>query len=144
MPGLYSDCNCPILNTVRILYQNLIVVIDPIIGVPLETAIGCMVKRSYTALGWSDSCIHGTGGYSTEYRVWFHVEWPTCIYEKATKFTKEKDAITINDLEFISVILDFIAALVAMETNGLGEDKNPVMLLYANNMSAISWVSKFA
>lgn len=26
MPGLYSDCNCPILNTVGILYQNLIVV----------------------------------------------------------------------------------------------------------------------
>ena len=26
MPGLYSDCNCPILNTVGILYQNSIVV----------------------------------------------------------------------------------------------------------------------
>jgi len=26
MPGLYSDCNCPVLNTVGILYQNSIVV----------------------------------------------------------------------------------------------------------------------
>ena len=26
MPGLYSDCNCPILNTVGILYQNSIIV----------------------------------------------------------------------------------------------------------------------
>ena len=29
MPGLYSDCNCPILNTVGILYQNSIIVNEP-------------------------------------------------------------------------------------------------------------------
>jgi hypothetical protein len=74
--------------------------IDPIIGVPLKSAIAHMVKRNYTALGWSDSCIYiyGTAGYSIEYRVWFHIEWPHCIYEKTTKFIKGKDAITIMTL----------------------------------------------
>jgi hypothetical protein len=39
MPGLYSDCNCPILNTVGILYQNSIVVRTP---KELRRFIGCV------------------------------------------------------------------------------------------------------
>jgi hypothetical protein len=119
-------------------------IINPVDGVPLESAIAHMVKRSASGRAHSDSCMYGTGGFSTKYRFWFHLLWPEEVFKQTTKFVKGKGAITINDLEFIGMILDFIAALVAIETDGLDpDDEFPVILLFADNTSAVSWMTKF-
>jgi hypothetical protein len=102
-----------------------------------------MVKRSTDKTGGSDSCMYGTGGYSIQYRYWWHWKWPHLIFRQTTKFIKGKDAIDINVLEFIGMIINFAGALVAIDTDGLGADPFPVMLLFADNTSAVSWITKF-
>jgi hypothetical protein len=41
------------------------------------------------------------------------------------------------------MIINFVGALVALETDGLGDDPWPVMLLKADNRSAIQWIMIF-
>jgi hypothetical protein len=95
-------------------------IIGPESGVSLESAIGHMVKRSATYTGLSDACMYGAGGYSIQYRYWWHWKWPEQIFKNTTKFLKGKDAIDINVLEFIGMIINYAGALVAIETDGLG------------------------
>jgi hypothetical protein len=119
-------------------------IIDPASGISLESAIGHMVKRSAAFEGLSDACMYGAGGYSTQLKYWWHWKWPDLIFKQTTKFVKGKDSIDINVLEFIGMIINFAGALVATETDGLvGIDPFPIMLLCADNMSAVSWIMKF-
>jgi hypothetical protein len=68
---------------------------------------------------------------------------PEQIFKNTTKFVKGKDAIDINVLEFIGMIINYARALVVIDTDGLGDDPFPVMLLRADNQSAISWITRF-
>ena len=117
-------------------------IIDPASGVSLESAIAHMIKREAKANAKSDSCLYGGGGFCRYYRVWWHVTWAKEIFLRTIKFTKGKDLITINDLEFMAMIINFAAALVAIEQDGIGEDPHPVILLWADNQSAVSWITK--
>jgi hypothetical protein len=119
--------------------------IDPVCEVALETPIGHMVLRDPIGDGFSDSCLYGygAGGYCVRLKIWWHLIWPPEIFLATTKFKDGSDAITINDLEFFGVIVEFSACLVAIEQDGLGEDPTPVILLWADNTSAVIWVNKF-
>lgn len=50
---------------------------------------------------------------------------------------KGKEAVAINVLELASMIINFAAALKAIETDGLDDDPHPVILLWADNQSAV-------
>jgi hypothetical protein len=118
-------------------------IIDPLSGIVLESPIGHLVKRMPTYEGYSDACVYGGGGYSIAQKFWWHVLWPTELFEKTIKFMKGKEMVDINVLEFMSMIINFVGALVALETDGLGDDPWPVMLLKADNKSAIRWIMIF-
>jgi hypothetical protein len=118
-------------------------IIDPVSGVPLESPIGHMVKRMPSYEGYSDACVYGAGGYAITLNFWWHVTWPDDIFERTIKFMKGKDMIDINVLEFIGMIINFAGALVAIETDGLGDDPWPIILLKADNRSAIRWIMIF-
>lgn len=89
--------------------------IDPVCEVALETPIGHMVLRDPIGDGFSDSCLYGygAGGYCVRLKIWWHLIWPPEIFLATTKFKDGSDAITINDLEFFGVIVEFSACLVA-------------------------------
>lgn len=112
--------------------------------VDLQTPIAHMIPRVRTAEQASDACIYGGGGYCLFYKYWFHVEWPEDIFKRTKKFVnKGKDLIDINVLEFAAMILNYAAALTALEHDGLGDDPHPTLLAFADNQSAVRWITKF-
>ena len=47
--------------------------------------------------------------------------------------------ISINVLEFVTVIINYCAMLHVMSVSGLTDDPHPVVLNLTNNMSALNW-----
>lgn len=69
--------------------------------------------------------------------------WPEVFVLRTLLYIKDdrnKDFISINIWEFISVIMNYCAALVAIETDGRTDDPSPVLLARCDNTSAVSWI----
>ena len=97
-----------------------------------------------TALG--DACLYGGGGFSIKLRFWWHLEWPQKIHQKTKAYLKDdsaKDFISINVLEFVTIIINFAASLTAMSTDGHPDDPYPVLLNFADNMSSVRWTNHY-
>jgi hypothetical protein len=78
-------------------------------GVKWETPIAHMIKRDPTASSYSDSCLDGGGGYSTELNFFWYLTWSRAIYLRTLKFISDQSDpifISINVLEFVSVIIN--------------------------------------
>ena len=105
--------------------------LHPDFGIEWCTPIAHLISRDPTGDGASDACLDAGGGYSIPFRfIWF-LNWPTWVLLRTKKFLKnDKDGnfISINILEFISVILEYCAALTVVETEDVTEDKWPVFL----------------
>lgn len=113
-------------------------------GVKWETPIAHMIKRDPTASSYSDSCLDGGGGYSTELNYFWYLTWSRAIYLRTLKFISDQsdpNFISINVLEFVSVIINYCAALTVIETTDFTDDPWPVLLAWCDNMSAVRWVT---
>jgi hypothetical protein len=113
-------------------------------GVKWETPIAHMIKRDPTASSYSDSCLDGGGGYSTELNFFWYLTWSRAIYLRTLKFISDQsdpNFISINVLEFVSVIINYCAALTVIETTDFTDDPWPVLLAWCDNMSAVRWVT---
>jgi hypothetical protein len=119
--------------------------LHPDSGIEWHTPIAHLISRDPTGDGASDACLDAGGGYSIPFRfIWF-LNWPTWVLLRTKKFLKnDKDGnfISINILEFISVILEYCAALTVVETEDVTEDKWPVFLAWCDNKSAVRWISQ--
>jgi hypothetical protein len=103
-----------------------------------------LIPRDPTAEGCSDACLEAGGGFSIELKfIWF-LTWPTDILYRTKKFLKDDrdgDFVSINVLEFISVILEYCAALTVIETEDFTNDPWPVFLARCDNKSGVRWIS---
>ena len=66
----------------------------------------------FTTFG--DSCLEGAGGYSTSLGFWWHLPFPDEIKSRTLlRKNNNKDGmlISINVLEFVTVIINYCAAL---------------------------------
>ena len=109
--------------------------------------IGHLVPRDPSCTGWSDSCLHAAGGYSFDLRFWWYIEWPSKVYKYTLKFvTTNKDGtlITINALEYASLIMNYVAVTYVFTRvqNTQRRDPHPVALLLADNRSAEAWLKR--
>ena len=108
--------------------------------------IGHLIPRDPTGVAWSDSCLHAAGGYSFDMGFWWYIEWPEAIKKCTLKFVvtdKEGKLITINALEFASLIINYAAStLVLVNLRHSRDDPHPVVLLWADNRSAEAWMIK--
>ncbi|KAL7529165.1 hypothetical protein ACHAXR_005018 [Thalassiosira sp. AJA248-18] len=117
----------------------------PTSGISWAAAIGHVIKRTpfATSPAPGDACCYGGGGFSLELRFWWHLVWPKKIYHRTKVFIEnDKDGklISINVLEFVAIIINYAAALTAIETDGC-DDPYPVLLNMADNMSSVRWTN---
>ena len=108
--------------------------------------IGHLIKRRPSAIGYSDSCLHAAGGYSLDLGFWWYIEWPQAIQQSTLKFVyndKDGKLVSINALEYASLIINYVAACyVLTQVYPTADDPHPVVLLYADNRTAESWLIK--
>ncbi len=117
--------------------------LHPDSGTEWMTPLALIVPRDPFATVFGDACLHGAGGYSISMGFWWHLEFPeevklrTLLY---VKDDKDDSFISINVLEFITVILNYCATLeVIATTTNVTDDPHPVVLNVTNNTSALNW-----
>ena len=90
--------------------------------------------------------LHVAGGYSYIMGFWWYIEWPQDVTQCTLQFVlsnKDGKLVTINALEYASLIVNYVAAkhvLVHLDPSEV--DPHPVVLFYADNMAAKSWTKK--
>ena len=107
-----------------------------------------MVPRVPDRLIEGDSSLKAAGGYSLDLQFWWHIEWPQEVQDHTLsnlKYNKDGKLISINVLEYATVIINYAAATVVLNdriaTNAI-KHKYPVVLIRADNRTAESWTMK--
>ena len=89
-----------------------------------------------------DSCLDGGGRYSIKLRCWWHLVFPEKVALRTLKHltnNKDKKLISINALEFVTVITNCCAAVVVFETDVITDDPYTVLLNLTDNTNALNW-----
>jgi hypothetical protein len=94
---------------------------------------------TFTTFG--DSCREGAGGYSLSLGFWWHPPFPEEV--KLRMLLHKRDnadglLISINVLEFVTVIINYCAALHTVLTKNPTSNPYPLPLNVTNNASALS------
>ncbi len=69
---------------------------------------------------FGDSCLEGAGGYCISLGFWWHIPFPEAVIQRTLKRKKDnKDGllISINVLEFVTVVVNYCAALHCIVQN---------------------------
>lgn len=92
-----------------------------------------------------DSCLYGGGGFSTGLKFWWHLTWPKWVIKRTKLYipnNKKGNLISINVLEFITIIINYAAALTVIDQDeSITNDPFPVLLNFCDNTSAIRWTN---
>ncbi len=101
---------------------------------------------TFTTFG--DSCLEGAGGYSLSLGFWWHLPFPEEVKFRALLHKRDNTdglLISINTLEFVTVIINYCATLCAalhvVLTKNPTNDPYPVLLNLTDNASALSWTT---
>jgi hypothetical protein len=109
-----------------------------------ESPIAHVIPRMPTFTTFGDSCLEGAGGYSLSLGFWWHLPFPEEV-KFCTLLHKRDNAdgllISINTLEFVTVIINYCAALLVVLTKNPTNDPYPVLLNVTNNALALSWTT---
>ena len=119
--------------------------IHPSSDILWETPIAHIIPRTLTATAFGDSCLEGVGGYSIPLGFWWHIAFPDKVIQRTLLYKKDNTGgllISINVLEFITVIINYRASLHVITTTNVTEDPHPVLLNITNNASALSWTNQ--
>jgi hypothetical protein len=106
-----------------------------------ESPIAHVISRMPTFTTFGDSCLKGAGGYSLSLGFWWHLPLPEEV--KLPRLLHKRDnadglLISINVLEFVTVIINYCAALHTVLTKNPTSDPYPVLLNVIDNASALS------
>ena len=89
-----------------------------------------------------DSLLEGAGGFSTTLGFWWHICFPDQVVQHTLQFKTNNNVgmlVLMNVLEFLTVIMNYCAALHVVRTSPVTDDPNPVILNVTDNSSALSW-----
>ena len=103
-----------------------------------------MIKRTPFATVYGDACLHLAGGYS----IGLKFVWWLTFSDSVIKWTllhlkdnRDSNLISINVLEYLTVIIDYCAAYVIMTIMDVTDDPHPVLLSTTDNTLAHSWTN---
>jgi hypothetical protein len=106
-----------------------------------ESLIAHVIPRMPTFTTFGDSCLEGTDGYSPSLGFWWHLTFPEEV-KLRTLLHKRDNAdgllISINVLEFVTVIINYCATLHTVLTENPMSNPYPVLLNVTNNVLALS------
>lgn len=109
-----------------------------------ESPIAYLTPRPPTFSAYCDASLYGAGGFSKVLELWWQIYWPNLV-QKETLLFCNKPKISINSLEFVSIMLIFAACIVSYNSNKtLTTTIHPTVRILADNISAISWSRKIA
>jgi hypothetical protein len=89
-----------------------------------------------------DSVLEGAGGLSITLGFWWHICFPDKVVQSRLQFKTNNNngmLILINVLEFVTVIINYCAALHVVWTSPITDDPHPVIFNVTNNSSTLSW-----
>ena len=111
-------------------------------GIKFETAIVLLIPRMPTATITGNSSLVACSGYSIKLKFWWHLTFPKKVVEKTLLYLKDNlDTwfIAINCLDYVTIILNYCASLVAFATFKVNDDPHLVVLCVTDNTSALNW-----
>jgi hypothetical protein len=113
-------------------------------GVEWEAPIAYLIKRTPFATAYGDACLHSAGGYSIGLKFVWWLKFPESVVKRTLlhlKDNRDSNLISINVLEYLTVIIDYCAAYVIVTTMDVTDDPHPVLLSMSDNTSAHSWTN---
>ena len=111
-------------------------------NIPLSAPIGHLVPRDDLLSMWADSCKTSGGGWSTDLRCWWYLEYPPEVVRRAMqKNNRHGTYISINSLEMLCVLVNYAAALHICWLDGIDLTLAPTVNNWCDNTSACSWVN---
>lgn len=111
-------------------------------GVKWETPLALIVPRTHFAATMGDSSLSAAGGFSIGLGFWWHLPFPEEVVHRTLLHKKKNtddDLISINVLEFVTVIINYCAAYHVIITTNITDDPHPIVLNITDNRSAQSW-----
>jgi hypothetical protein len=107
-----------------------------------ESLIAHIIPRMPTFITFGDICLEGAGGYSLSLGFWWHLPFPEEV-KLQTLLHKRDNAdsllISINVFKFVTVIINYCAALHIVLSTNPTNNPYPVLLNVTENASALSW-----
>jgi hypothetical protein len=85
-------------------------------GINFKTPIAFIIPRMPTASLFGDSSLLLCGGYSIQLKIWWFLPFPEEVVSRTLlhlKNNKDQTFISINCLDFITIIINYCAALMA-------------------------------
>jgi hypothetical protein len=116
--------------------------LTPNLGIKVETPIAHLIPRVPTALIIGNSLLVACGGYSITLKFWWHLSFPKDIAKRMLLHLKnnfDDTFISINCLEYVTIIIDYCAALVGFTTRRVNNNPYPVVLCITDNTSMLNW-----
>ncbi len=116
--------------------------LSPESGIKIETPIAYLIPRIPMASIIGDSSLVACGGYSITLQLWWHLSFPKEVVERTLlhlKDNSDRTFISINCLEYVTIILNYWASLVTFASRKVNEDPYPVVLCVTDNTSALNW-----
>jgi hypothetical protein len=121
----------PVNETMREELDFLQKALQPEANIKFETPIAHMIPRTPTASLFGDS--------SLELKFWWHIDFPIEIVEQTLLHIPDESdihfMISINSLEYFTIIINYCAAKVYFTTVLEGNYPYPVVLCVTNNTS---------
>ena len=110
----------------------------------LEVPIAFIIQRTPSASLFGDSSLRACGGYSTTLQTWWYLSFPDFIIERTLlhlKNNNDETFISINCLEYVTIIINYCAAITAISEGNIINDPHPVVLCVTDNISAKNWTT---
>ncbi len=105
--------------------------------------IAHLIPRDPTAFTFSNSSSHTAGGYSTDLKFWWHINWPEQVQARAAK-ARTNEMISINALEYAAIIINLVATTSTILASPSDQDPYPTVLYFTDNVTLEAWIRKGA
>ncbi len=111
-------------------------------GILFEVPIAFIIPRTPAASLFGDSSLWACGGYSTTLKVWWYLSFPDEIVQRTLlhlKNNKTDKFISINCFEYVTIIINYCAAITAILKSQITTNPHLVVLCMTDNTSAKNW-----
>ncbi len=111
-------------------------------GIVFEVPIAFIIPRTSAASLFGDSSLQACGGYSTTLKFWWYTSFPDNIIRQTLLHisnNKSETFISINCLKYVTIIINYCAAITALLETQITNDPHPVVLSVTDNISAKNW-----
>jgi hypothetical protein len=111
---------------------------------PWEQSIAHYIDRDPTFVSTGDASQLGTGAFSPELQSWTILDLAPDIRACTQLSPKNPNFVHINELEFLVIILQVAMAIAYCETSNTGIPETPLLQIFSDNTTAISWTEKIS